>query len=98
MAGFPYAEEQRASINAAIVEAGFSTGEVWLRYFSLSGEVEEYEVEAYLAGLIPLPPLECDLLALAVNEMVDDLPPRRRARFCDDLVRAHSASEDDTEQ
>lgn len=98
MTDFPYAEEQRASINAALVEAGFSIGEVWLHYFSLSGEVEEYEVEAYLAGLIPLPPLECDLLALAVNELIDDLPPRTRARFCDDLVRAHAGSGDGAQQ
>lgn len=89
---FPYAEEQRALINRAMVESGFSFGEVWLHYFSLSGNVDEYEVEAYLTGLMQLPPLECDLLALAVNELIDDLPPRRRAPFSDDLVRAHAGS------
>lgn len=82
-------------INLAIVESGFSVGEVWLRYFSLSGEVDEYEVEAYLAGLMPLPALECDLLALAVNELIDDLPPRKRAPFSDELARAHAGMEDD---
>jgi hypothetical protein len=92
--GFPHAEEQRALINAAVVESGFTTGEVWLHYFSLSGEVDEYEIEAYLAGLMPLPSLECDLLALAVNELIDDLPPRRRAPFSDELVRAHAGSGD----
>jgi hypothetical protein len=91
---FPFAEQHRGLINAAIVEAGFTVGEVWLRYFSLSGEVDEYEIEAYLAGLIPLPPLECDLLALAVNELIDDLPPRRRAPFCDDMIRAHAGPAD----
>jgi hypothetical protein len=91
---FPHAEEQRALTGAAIAEAGFSIGEVWLHYFSLSGEVEEYEIEAYLAGLMLLPALECDLLALAVNELIDDLPPRRRAPFRDDLVRAHTAAHD----
>ncbi|MHA7143297.1 hypothetical protein ACX80U_01135 [Arthrobacter sp. TmT3-37] len=91
---FPYSEEQRAMITAAIVESGFSTGEVWLHYFSLSGEVDEYEVEAYLAGLMPMPALECDLLALAVNELIDELPPRRRAPFSDELVRAHAGTGD----
>ena len=94
MIAFPHAEEQRALTEAAITESGFSIGEVWLHYFSLSGEVDEYEIEAYLAGLMPLPALECDLLALAVNELIDDLPPRRRAPFRDDLIRAHVASGD----
>lgn len=92
MIGFPYADEQRALINAAIVEAGFSIGEVWLHYFSLSGDVDEYEVEAYLTGIMQLPQSECNLLALAVNELIDELPPRRRAPFSDDLARAHAAA------
>jgi hypothetical protein len=91
--GSPYAEEQRILTSAAIAEWGFSVGEVWLHYFSLSGEVDEYEIEAYLSGLMPLPTLECDLLALAVNELIDDLPPRRRAPFIDDLARSHSSEE-----
>jgi hypothetical protein len=93
MSAFPHAEEQRALINAAITESGFSVGEVWLHYFSLSGEVDEYEVEAYLVGLMPMPALECDLLALAVNELIDDLPPRRRAPFSDELARSHAGPE-----
>lgn len=88
MTDYPHAEEQRALTSAAIAEAGFSAGEVWLHYFSLGGEVDEYEIEAYLTGLMPLPALECDLLALAVNELIDDLPPRRRAPFSDEVTRA----------
>ncbi len=90
MIPFPYAEEQRALTNAAVVDAGFSVGEVWMHYFSLSGEVDEYEVEAYLEGLMVMPPIECDVLALAVNELIDGLPPRKRAPFSDELVRAHA--------
>jgi hypothetical protein len=98
VSALPPAEEQRSLIQAAIVESGFTVGEVWLHYFSVSGDVDEYEVEAYLAGLIPLPALECDLLALAVNELIDDLPPRRRAPFRDDLIRARSGSGKDAPQ
>lgn len=83
----PYAEEQRALTSAAVADAAFSVGEVWLHYFSLSGDVDEYEIEAYLTGLMPLPALERDLLALAVNELIDELPPRRRAPFSDELTR-----------
>lgn len=90
---FPHAEEQRASTYAAVADSGFSMGEVWLHYFSLSGGVDEYEVEAYLAGLMPMPPVECDVLALAVNELIDGLPPRKRAPFSDELVRAHAGAD-----
>jgi hypothetical protein len=79
--------------SAAVADSGFSVREVWLCYFSLGGEVDEYEIEAYLAGLMPLPPLECDLLALAVNELIDELPPRRRAPFSDELLQAHAAAD-----
>lgn len=98
MTPFPHAEEQRSLIDAAVVESGLSVGDVWLRYFSLSGDVDEYEVEAYLTGIMPLPPLECDLIALAVNELIDDLPPRKRAPFSDDLARARAGSGDTTQQ
>ncbi len=93
MSGFPYAEEQRALTLVALADSGFSIGEAWLHYFSLGGAVDEYEVEAYLEGLMPMPPLECDVLALAVNELIDGLPPRKRAPFSDDLVRAHTGSD-----
>ncbi|TKV29547.1 hypothetical protein FDK12_00980 [Arthrobacter sp. NamB2] len=92
MIAFPYSDEQRALISAAIVESGFSVGEVWLHYFSLSGDVDEYEVEAYLTGIMQLPQSECNLLALAVNELIDELPPRRRAPFSDDLLKAHTGA------
>lgn len=44
----------------------------------------EYEVEVYLQGLLPLPPVQRDLLALAANELIDDLP-RPRAPYSDDV-------------
>lgn len=67
-------------------------GELRLHYFSLSGDVDEYEVEAHLTGIMQLPPSECDLLALAVDELIDELPPRRRAPFSGDLARTHAAA------
>lgn len=64
--------------------AGISIPELWLKYFGMSGDAGEYEVEAYLQGLLSLPPLQRDLLALAANELIDDLP-RPRAPFSDDF-------------
>ncbi len=57
-----------------------------------SRRIDEYEVEAYLTGIMQLPQSECNLLALAVNELIDELPPRRRAPFSDDLRKAHTGA------
>ncbi|TLM71305.1 hypothetical protein [Pseudarthrobacter sp. NamB4] len=80
----PNEPEQRRRLRAAIKAAGISVSELWLKYFSLSGDAGEYEVEAYLQGLLSLPAVQRDLLALAANELIDDLP-RPRAPYSDDF-------------
>lgn len=82
--------EQRRRLRAAIRAAEIPVSELWLKYFSLSGDAGEYEVEAYLQGLLSLPPLQRDLLALAANELIDDLP-RPRAPYSDDFPDADDA-------
>jgi hypothetical protein len=77
--------EQRRRLRAAIKAADISVSELWLKYFGLSGDAGEYEVEAYLQGLLSLPPVQRDLLALAANELIDDLP-RPRAPYSDDFA------------
>lgn len=69
----------------AIDHAGLSVGQVWLRYFSLTGNAGEYEVNAYLNGLLVLPAVERDLVAHAVNELMDGLSQPRRAPYSYDL-------------
>ena len=64
--------------------ADISLPTLWLKYFSLSGDAGEYEVEAYLQGLLSLPAIQRDLLALAANELIDDLP-RPHAPYSDDF-------------
>ena len=76
--------EQRRLLRAAIKAADISVSELWLKYFGLSGDAGEYEVEAYLQGLLSLPPVQRDLLALAANELIDELP-RPRAPYSDDF-------------
>lgn len=71
--------EQRLLTSRAMHEADLTVPEVWLRYFSFSGVVAEYEVHAYLQGLITLPRLQRDLIAQAVNELIDELPAPPRA-------------------
>jgi hypothetical protein len=80
----PNEPEQRRRLRSAMRAAGISVSELWLKYFGMSGDAGEYEVEAYLQGLLSLPPVQRDLLALAANELIDELP-RPRAPYTDDF-------------
>lgn len=72
--------------------------QLWLRYFAVGGDVGLVELEAYLAGLVPLPSRQLDLLAQAVNEALDDLlhaariPYSHAAAGTPDAAAALSAS------
>lgn len=73
-------------IRRAMTQAGLSLPEVWLQYFSITGTVDEYEVDAYLNQMIVLPVIECDKLAHAINELIDEMPPPGRAPYRADLT------------
>jgi hypothetical protein len=83
----PYEPQQRAMLRSAVQAAGINVGELWLHYFSIGGTVGEYEIEAYLQGLLSLPATQRDLLAMAANELIDDIP-RPRAPYSDELTGA----------
>ncbi|MDV8148925.1 hypothetical protein [Arthrobacter sp. B10-11] len=84
--------EQRRQLRAALMAADLTAGELWLNYFSIGGGVGEYEVEAYLQGLLSLPPIQRDLLAMAANELIEAVP-RQYAPYSDDPDLAGSAPE-----
>ena len=69
--------EHRHRLLAALRAARLGVEELWLRYFALGGEVGKVEIEAYLNGLLPLPALQHDLIAHAINERLDELAPPR---------------------
>lgn len=71
--------QQRADLAAALRAAYIGPGELWLRYLARGGSVGEYEVNAYLEGMLSLPAFERDLLADAANELIDQIPPPARA-------------------
>jgi hypothetical protein len=74
-------ETQQTKLLARSRDAELTTYDVWLQYFSIGGNIKFFEVDAYLRGLYPLPPAERDLIAMALNELIDDLPQRPRAAF-----------------
>lgn len=58
----------------ALSEAGITVGELWVTYYGLGGRVSEFEVQAYLGGLLVLPAGERSILADAMNELLEGTP------------------------
>lgn len=87
----PGEENQSSNIRKAIDEAGLDMGAVWIAYFTMGGNAGTWEVEAYIGGALSLPALERDILAQAINELIDELPPRRKATFSDAVDVSHGS-------
>lgn len=69
----PVGDQQLMALRAALERAELTSEELWLRYFAIGGTAGPVELEAYLEGLLALPPLQRDMLAVAVNERLDEL-------------------------
>ncbi|MBE0011098.1 hypothetical protein [Arthrobacter sp. AET 35A] len=80
-------QEQRKLLAIAVRHSGIHVKELWLYYFSIGGDAGEYEIDAYLNASYSLRPGQRDLLAHAVNEMIDELPPPPRAPYNQDIFR-----------
>jgi hypothetical protein len=74
-------DEQLRVLKIAYERAGLTVDQLWLRYFALGGNAGRIEVDAYLHGLMPLPELQRDVLAHAVNERLDELAWPRRVPY-----------------
>jgi len=73
----PHLNTHQRQLAQAFSHAELTVHELWVRYFALGGEAGATEVEAYLNALMPLPAGEHNILAQAVNERLNELPPRR---------------------
>jgi hypothetical protein len=73
--------EQVSALRDAVQHSDLTLEGLWLRYFALGGEADLLTVEAQLEGLLSLPSTQGDLLALAINERLDELMARRRAPY-----------------
>ena len=74
-------DEHQRQLALAFAGTKMSVEELWLRYFALGGDAGKMEIEAYLEGLMPLPALQHNMLAHAVNERLDELGPPQRAPY-----------------
>src|SRR5215212_1805414 len=84
--------EQRRALDVGYRRAELTLEQLWLRYFALGGIAGLVEVEAYLHGLVPLPPVQRDLLAQAVNERLDELTWRHRVPYSRSVREGRPAS------
>lgn len=75
------AEQDQADLAAACVAAGLSMEELWVGCFALGGNVGRYEIEAYLAGLMPISAHEHNVVAHVVNERLAEQLSVRRAPY-----------------
>lgn len=78
------AAEQRRIIAECFARTGLTVEQLWLRYFALGGDVSEADLAAYLRGALPLPRIQRDMVAHAVNERLDELSGARRAPYSRD--------------
>lgn len=72
---------QRTALSAGYAHAALSLEQLWMRYFALGGTADLTDVDAYLHGLASLPDHQCDLLAHAVNERLDELFTQHRVPY-----------------
>lgn len=64
-------------LSRAFQHAELTANELWLRYFALGGDAGPTEVDAYLNGLMPFSQFQHNILALALNERLNELPAPR---------------------
>jgi hypothetical protein len=71
----PHLSIHQRGLTKAFSSAGLTVQELWLSYTALGGVAGRTEVEAYLNASVPLPALEHNILALAVNDRLRELRP-----------------------
>jgi hypothetical protein len=58
---------------AARHSAEWTIEQLWLHYVALAGKLVVFDLDGFLAGLIPMSPGQQDVLACALNERLADL-------------------------
>ncbi len=77
----PQDRQQRLALRSAFEHAELTLEQLWLRYFALGGDADLMDVDAHLAGLVPLSRVQADMLAHAVNERLDELISLHRVPY-----------------
>lgn len=76
-------DDQQESVLVAFLLADEGVDEAWLDYYGVGGNLDEWAVDAYLHGLLTLPTLDCNLLAVSLNERLTELRLPKLASYID---------------
>ena len=60
-------------MDAARVHTDLTVQDLWLRYISLGGTGDAFDLDGYLQGLVTLETFQQDVLAQTLNEALEDL-------------------------
>ena len=78
----PCRDRRRPSqLQAAWRHADLSLDQLWMRYFALGGAADPVDLDAHLAGIVPLPHHERDLLVHAINERLEEVIAQHRLPY-----------------
>jgi hypothetical protein len=77
---------QHQQFTAARRNAGWTLEQLWIHYIALGGTLVVFDLDAYLAGLTPIPPDQQDVLACALNERLADLHQTTRIPYLSALA------------
>lgn len=75
------AQTQHQLTVAGANRAGLEPVQLWIAYFARGGNLSQIEMEAYLLGVLEISALERDVLALTVNEVLQDTTSRYRVPY-----------------
>ena len=67
------ASDRYQLFEAARRSADWTIEQLWIHYLALEGILVIFDLDAYLAGLMPMLPAQQDVLACALNERLADL-------------------------
>ena len=82
MDGSPPTSRPRSQVfEEARRRAQWSVEQLWIHYLALGGTVVVFDLQAYLADLVPLPSGQQDVLACALNERLADLGEEARVPY-----------------
>lgn len=63
------AAEQHTALSSTVHLLGISLPELWLEYFAMGGNLELFDLEAYIYGMDTLPPVDRSMLEQVLWEL-----------------------------
>jgi hypothetical protein len=66
-------DDRPRQCEAARLRGELGVHELWLRYVALGGSSDVFDVDGYLQSVLPLAPSEEIILAVALNERLDEV-------------------------